>query len=498
MGERVDKSINVLGIKLKNRYLWLFLFFIASPQLVWSNERMLSPLKYGLYDCVSDIQRYYVLQEVHNDAAKLGFGVDYAGIDSICIEIPRDAEPLQLADHTDFGGVVLNIINQAKNFTLFKMSQLKVPMDITWSQIVNENIPNNYQDYLIIIEDQEPWTHRIGYSYDHIRKDILLVKNGQIINNVVSSYGTASSKPRFSRTNVNKDVKVIKNLTINRDAASTYITNVLSIENQNDVEIQNVTINTLSSMNLYGDAAISITNCTNVRLKDITIDGTYSQKSKYGYGICLNNVWNISFDHLIAHGNWGVFGNNNVNMAHLENCDINRFDIHCYGRDVTFRNCTFRHHYNQFSSIYGTISFDHCQFVDFLPVLFEPSYNAYTGFDLIFRDCTWELKKGQRYLIQAGNPFCEDNKRKELKEKCWPNLSVSNMKVVVSETVEEIYLYGCMTKAKSNISLGYVNYITIKNMSVVNRENHQTGTKLYLSDKVIGFKNRIKSNVLFK
>lgn len=480
-------------------FRWLLLVtLLVHPYYLFGESKTFSPLAYGLHDCISDIQRYYVLQEMHNDAVKWGYGIDYTGIDTICLEIPSDAKPLLLTHYTNFGGVVLNVKNMQKNMALFQMKQPMVQMEITWNQIDKGDIPNNHRDYLIIIEDQEPWTHRIGYNYDHIRKDILLVKNGQLMNNVVASYGTASSKPKISCCDVDNGMKIIKNLTVNRDTTSTYKTKVLSIENQNNVEVQNVVINTPSAGNLYGDAAIIIMNCTNVRVKNVTINGTYSQKNKYGYGISMNNVWNVSFDYLIGKGNWGLFGNNNVNKATLVNCDINRFDVHCYGRDITFKNCTFRNLYNQFSSIYGKVSFDHCQFLDFLPVLFESSYNAYTGFDLFFRDCTWQLKQGQNYLIQAGNPFREENDREELKEKCWPNLFVNNMKVVVPEDNEELYLYGGRTKPRTDVKIGYINNVKVNNMRIVNKEGMQMDTKIFLSNKKITFMHQLETNILSK
>ena len=79
-----------------------------------------------------------------------------------------------------------------------------------------------------------------------------------------------------------------------------------------------------------------------------------------------------------------MFGNNNVNKAMLQNCDINRFDIHCYGKDVSFEKCSFVDFYNQFSSVYCELYFRSCTFTSFFPILMEYSYNAYTGFDLVF------------------------------------------------------------------------------------------------------------------
>lgn len=466
---------------------------------MWGENVMLSPLNYGLNNCISDIQRYYVLQEVHQDAEKLGCGVCYAGIDTINLEIPRDAKPLPLPDYTDFAGIVLNVRNRQKNMTLFQMSAGTKPMDVTWEQIKSRILPDKSRDYMIIIEDDSLWVkNRIGYKYGHRRKDVLLVKKDQIQNEVVASYGTKSSRPRFLRCDIANRKKIIKKLTFNRDSTSSCMTYALKIENQNDVEVENVTINTPVPGELYGDMAISVTNCTNVRMKDVAINGTYSQIRKYGYGICMNNVWNVTFDHLIGHGNWGVFGNNNVNNATLVNCDINRFDIHCYGKDVTFNNCTFRDLYNQFSSMYGKVSFEKCRFIDFLPVLFEYSYNAYTGFDLNFKDCFWKVKSDRRYLIQAGNPFDVDNERDELKEKCWPNLSVNNMKVVADDNIKQLFLFGCIKDSGKDVKLGYIHNVKVHNITFVNCKRQLRNMKLLLSDKQIGFKQRLTTNVLVK
>ena len=41
--------------------------------------------------------------------------------------------------------------------------------------------------------------------------------------------------------------------------------------------------------------------------------------------------------------------NNNINTATLMNCNLNNFEIHCYGRDITSRNCTYHDYYNHFA-----------------------------------------------------------------------------------------------------------------------------------------------------
>ena len=109
--------------------------------------------------------------------------------------------------------------------------------------------------------------------------------------------------------------------------------------------------------------------------------------------------------------------------------------------------------------------------------------------------CTVPKKQGQRYLIQVGNPFGKNNEREELNDKCWPNLSIRNMKVIAPENVREIYLFGCKTKPKVDARLGYINYVKVNNMRIVNKEGLQTNTKIFLSDKKNTFKQQLVTNI---
>ena len=100
-----------------------------------------------------------------------------------------------------------------------------------------------------------------------------------------------------------------------------------------------------------------IVNCVALRLKNVTISGTYSFERKVGYGVYLNNVNGLIVENMFARSKWGIFGTHNLQNVRLEKCDINRFDIHTYGRDVKAVDCKFSSLYNQFSSVYGTIVF---------------------------------------------------------------------------------------------------------------------------------------------
>ncbi len=403
-------------------------------------QKDISPYYYGLAKAKTGVERYEVLLKTHQEAVKVGVNVNYKGIDVIEMEIPKNAKPIPLTEYNDFCGTVLRVKNTQKNLFLFRcVSEMEIIPVRAW-QIDNGDFSNNKLlrkgKYILSISDKNPWVeNRKGYSYGAARKDILFIKNGKAQNRPVAEYNNQYSEPEAMYCRIDGGV-VVKNLSLVRDSSSTEITRLLLIDGKNDVLIQDVTLKTPES-DLTGDRAICVNNSTNVRIEDITIDGTYSLSNKYGYGISLDNVWNVTFSRLVADGNWGVFGNNNVNNCTLDDCRINRFDVHCYGRDIFFNTCSFLKLYNQFSSVFGKVVFNQCEFKDFVPVLIEQSYNAYTEFDLTFNECIFYTTKEKNYLINTGSLSGGNNSRHELSVKKLPKVHVNNLKAISLETGKE-------------------------------------------------------------
>jgi len=430
-----------------------------------------SPLDFGLETATTDSARYEVLLATHTHAIAAGANVSYKGIGTLTIEVPALSSPIPLSQNNDFDGLVLTVKNYAKAKYLFSM------MDTLWSSIdLGPTVVDNgdfaeaedIQDglYLVVMEDLYPWVDkRTGYNYGAMRKDILLVQNRKALNRPVSPYATDSTRMRVKYQLTDDKLKTIANLTIIRDTTSTAKTYCFSIEGINNLKISNLKIQTENPRNLYADAAITIANCTNVTFEDVQIEGTYSRKNQYGYGIRMDNVWKSLFVNLKARADWGIFGTNNLSNTTLRNCDINRFDIHCYGRDVYFHNCSFGNLYNQFSSLYGTLLYDGCRFTDFVPVLLEPSYNAYTGFDVTFKDCIFDALPNRNFLISIGKVDNQKNSRPELLEKCWPNITIKNLTVNVSNKISKVILFNPKTPVSDNVSVGYISSVRIDGMT---------------------------------
>ena len=431
---------------IKKFLVAITLFVVTScgffpPVNIIANSTKISPYSYGLAKAKTGVENYQVLLKAHQAAIVAGVDVDYSGIKRIDIDIPDKFTPIPLTQSNDFKGCVITVKNTQKRVCLFTAS--RIGMNVSVPKVLIDtgdfkSVPELARGkILLMVEDGNPWVkNRRGYNYGHQRKDILLVENGKALDSVVMPYNNTYSNPKCTYLKANEKPIVVRNLSVNRSSASSFVTNVLSVDGYNDVRISDITINTPDS-DLNGDVAISVQNSTNVIFTDITIIGTYSQKSKYGYGVSLDNVWNFRAKRMIGKGNWGIFGNNNVNTATLEDSEINRFDIHCYGRDVSFLNVKFFDLYNQFSSVYGRVLFEKCEFRNFTPVLIETSYNAYTEFNVNINDCVFYTTSQKNYLVSTGSLSGEDNPRPELKTKKLPIVNVKGLKVISLETGEE-------------------------------------------------------------
>lgn len=433
--------------------------------------RGLSPLEFGLKEANNAIERFWVLHRTHTTAIAQNTNISYHGIDTIRIEIPINAVTIPLAENTDFAKSVIIVTNRSQDFCLFSMCNETVPIEIS-KQILDTSDFTHIKElckgyYILNVEDETPWVaHRTGYNSGAVRRDILLIKNGKAINKCIIPYNDSISIPKCSYVNVSKKNKLISGATIIRSNNSTYKTFCFKFENQNQLELRNIYIRTPKS-DLYGDIAINFICCTNIHCNNITIDGTYSQNNKYGYGIGMNNVWNSRFTNLTAHANWGIFGTNNVNLCTLTNCDINRFDIHCYGRDVYCKNIIFRNLYNQFSSFYGDLTFDNCQFINFVPILIEDSYSAYTTFNITFKNCNITADSRRPYLIDMrSGVITKSPVRKELSRLNWPNLFIDNMVVNFSDKMSSWNLY--YTSNRNNPIVYGLTDISIHNLKVRN------------------------------
>lgn len=416
----------LLGIRM------IVLFIILLSVTIPSNAKGKIYLKdCGIEQANSDVARFEILSEAHAKAMQEGKTVSYSGIDSLFLEIPHGAKSIKLSGSVDFGNTVFVVKNNYKDFVLFIMAGTSNVIEVNKQEIdrgyYNDRVLKRGSN-ILVISDKNVWSERIGHSNAAYRKDVVCIKKGRALSTVCSPYDNAQPNPECMYFPAAKKRTTISNLHFVRSSESSKQTFLLQIKYMNNVLLDNLTIKTPDS-DLYGDRAIWIENCYDVRLQNIVIDGTYSLSNKYGYGIQLENVTRFYADGIVARGKWGIFGTNNVNTSYLKNCDINRFDIHCYGKDVVMEDCTIRDLYNQFSGVYGTIKFKRCHFVNATPYVDGGSYNTNVEHNIVIEDCTMECSNKKNYIVCLHNVRSEVNSRDVLNEKYLPNITIRNLTV---------------------------------------------------------------------
>ncbi|MBO4573988.1 MAG: hypothetical protein J5708_01505 [Bacteroidales bacterium] len=430
-------------------------------------EGCVSPLDYGLKKARTGEERYEVLYKVHSEALRLGKAVDYSGIKKIDLVIPKGAKSIPLGERTDFKGVTITVINNSKTLFLFEYTAAMLPISVKASEVDNQIYSEQSLKrglYLLSIKDEKPWVeNREGYSYGATRKDIILVENGKGLDSPCSPYNNVYSNPTFLYRSVTGKEKCFENVVFQRLPGSTYITKLVKISNENCTKVENVSVITPAGA-LNGDQAICINNCTNVLLKNINIEGTYSTKDKFGYGISMDNVWDVTCENIIARTEWGVFGTNNTHKVHLKGCNVNRFDIHCYGKDVLCEDCSFSGTGGVYSSVFGTIDYRRCTFDDACPYINRPDYNAYVPFRLVLKECIINATARQPFIVNLRKWNEDINARAELKVKCWPDIVIENLTVNISEGMNVFELFRVPREYSYKRPVANISSIAIKGL----------------------------------
>ena len=451
-------------------------------------QSYISPLDFGLREATSGIGRYYAIYNAHREALYRGCEVSYKGIESIDIELPSAWKSIPLGAHTDFGGVVINVTNRAHHGALFSLVNEAKQIEMDKALVDAGDFSSLHElahgTHLLVLQDKHPWTERQGFGYNAFRSDIVIVCDGRGQNTTVAPWNTDSTQLKAFYYDVDTVQKQICNLTMHRTKECTFRTTCVGIGGQLNVKIEHVRVTTPRSK-MIADGVFSVSNSARVLFADDTVHGTYSgygRTRNYGYAFSMNNVYDARFERVEAWGNWGVFGTNNLNTTTLVDCNIDRFDIHCYGRDAHLVRCTLKGRQTSLTSFYGTVTLDSCHFIDYTPVAVRASYNAYPPFDAVIRNCVFELTPRYHAIVCVNMLDSATNSRPELAEKCFPNLYVDGLTVVVPWTVRHLDIYNpdgnkdCLGR-----EYGHIEDVDIRGLKTVRPNGREVKVKVHLS-----------------
>ncbi|MBP3220030.1 MAG: hypothetical protein J6M37_06170 [Prevotella sp.] len=426
------------------------------------------------------------LEELRTDGVtKVIFPANDNNNKILSLEIPLGGTSIVPPLQIDFNGWTLQVKNNNTSlFFLFAFGKWDAELKRS-TYVTNENIDKlDFRDCpnlssgrkLLVLEDRKEWVYRTD-SYDtepKFRKDILVLNDGVGINTPIASYKTPSTALAYGYYDISEEPVVIENLIFKRDLTSSCVTCLLSMAGRCDVTFNNIHIGFLQDVSVMpipfgGDCCFRLVNCANVTFRNIIVNHTYSSNSDGGYAFNLENVYNCYFYNVSAMAYWGVFGTNNMNKVYLYQCTLNRFDIHCYGKDVRMVECTFENtlsvpnRYNQFSSFYGLLYFEKCIFKSFSPVLFESSHHAYSGHDIVLDNCTLNGITPENAIIRAGLIENSNNKRIEFSKTNWPNVHVINLELDNYPSGTTLYIFKLLSAPVSpnTNTLGYISQLSV-------------------------------------
>lgn len=441
-----------------------------------------SPFDYGLREATTGEARYQALYNAHCAAVALGLELDYSGVGTVELTVPSGAKALPLPNNTDFKGTVFRVLNTAQKGYLFSLEKVFTRVGVSGAQIDAADYSGvpvlSGGLHLLRIQDDQHWVNdREGFDHPADRADVVLVRNGVGSNTPIASYDTPATRINAEWCDADDARKSFCNVTLVRDAASTQIINLLSVRGINNLYLSNVRVETPSGTGIYSDTAIDIRHCTNLTCEDVTFDGLYCDDHETGYGLSINNTWNAVFRRIHSHNRWAAFGCNNMQDSFLEDSDVERFDIHCYGRNITVRNSTLTGKGIPCSSIFGTVLCENVTFSDCFSYSMRTEYNAFTPFDIVLRNCEL-ISGGQHALVNLGKYDAKINPRPELAKKNMPNLEVDGMTVHLIVGASAFSLFHLSDGQKYPDPLGHITSVKVKDLNYVFKTN--TAVRTYV------------------
>lgn len=382
----------------------------------------------------SGVDNINSLIQLFSTANNTNSKVNFEGISKVPLRIPLSYTTIQLNTSVDFKDSIFIIENNSIDTFLFSIDNSNkssvITIDktlLTESNTVFTSTSMGSKTGLLMVNDLNVWTYRNGTEPQN-RRDLLSIINGKSENSVIATYNNEASNPQCTFVELPIQNIEISNIKVIR-ANSSKITKFISLSYVNNITFNNIQIDTILDSNSPNseDSIFSVYYSANISLNDIKVLNTYSS-TLYGYAFLFDTCYNISFSNIIATSDyWGVFGCNKLNKVSLDNCDINRFDIHCYGKDILITNSVIRDLYNQYSSIYGYIKYENCRFYDSYVCLYDSSYNAYTKHRVVLNNCEiFNSKQSTISLFVMGDFLVTQNARPELGIKYLPEVQINN------------------------------------------------------------------------
>lgn len=348
---------------------------------------------------------------------------------------------------------------------------------------------------LIHIEDKTPFYKRPGYEYFVYRKDMLLVQNNVLINTPILDYDNDDETDAEIKF-IKLKSTTIKNANFIRYRENDNFPFILKINYIYNLNIENITVNSLNIYKSVDDEIININNSYNININNYTVNGTYSGiigQGGYGYCMLFTNCTNVVLNNFNCNSNWHTFGNNSINNISIYNSRLNGFDCHSYGKDFYFKNCIFTNEYMAKPTL-GYLIYENCKFIN--TRLINAGDTRICNFKIIIKVINCEINN-TNLLFFFSNLNYEGTRRKILNKNELPDIELINTKINL-ENIDKFYFCNFTNNSNKyngtlNISINGLTFNSnnINNVIYINSSNF-VSTRLSINN--INVEDNTKEN----
>lgn len=115
-------------------------------------------------------------------------------------------------------------------------------------------------------------------------------------------------------------------------------------------------------------------------------------------------------------------------------------------------------------------------------------------FDVYFNDCIFHVTKGNNYLLRLGEIDDVKNSRKELVDKCWPNVYIKNLTVNLDETASEFVLFYTKIDGKeSNTPIHFLSTVEVNGLAV---NSPKENVQISITPKPVKLVNKVDCSMI--
>lgn len=354
-----------------------------------------------------------------------------------------------------------------------KIDKSELKKGTSYFTMDDNSLPRNC---VLHLKDGNAWSTRndVGNIYDEFRGDLMFHGvMGCCTGDLIYGYDDEATDLYFKYSMYNGRQLTFKGCEVRIETTPNVTIGTIKCSRHN-THISDFFINprpnSLNNVD-FKNSVIHFADCYNVEVSNITgfnIAGGEGDKNGSGYTLRFSRCYKINIHDCNINGYWGCTAMTSVKDIRVDNCTLNRIDIHEYFMDMFVQNCKIYDWGINVGGGRGTLSFNNCKFIN----LKRPNVggqtvininNSYGGlFDgtITFRDIEI-IKEGLDVSLIKVNFRTDTMTRGNVK---MPNLIADNVVCrELSDDSKNLYIYA-LSGETDNKSIKKANSIYLSNI----------------------------------